>query len=222
MKKYIVFIALSLVALHLNAQESNKKKVGWFINPEFGTLFHPDHVGITMGGTTGLKLFNDRIKLGVMYYGRPGPINAQTYTVTPLNGQTYKGQSEVTLRADHGAFGLFIAPTFNLNRIRLEIPITIGQMGAGFYLTGDDRLTPDGDRVSVWEDRLLDGQDAGFSMFYEAGVRAYLPLKNENLSVGVGVHYSLAPDWTTYVDPTGDLYNQRFRCALLFGFESSK
>ncbi len=36
----------------------------------------------------------------------------------------------------------------------------VGYGGFGFYLHGDDRKTPDGRRVSEWEDELLDGRDA--------------------------------------------------------------
>lgn len=222
MKNIITIIAAVLFAFSTHAQDNSSKKTGWFINPEMGAFFHPDHTAYTLGGTIGLKFFNDHLKVGWQFMGRPGPINSQTYTVAPLNGQTYKGQSTITLRADHGAAGVYLAPVFHLNKMRLELPLSVGQMGAGFYLTGDDRLTPDGDRVSVWEDRLMDGQDAGFSMWYEVGARAYFPLKNEHLSLGLGVHYSLAPDWETYVDPTGDLYHQRFRCTVLLGFESLK
>lgn len=123
--------------------------------------------------------------------------------------------------ADHGTFGLLIAPVFNLSKVRVELPITVGQMGGGYYLTGIDRDTPDGDRVSVWEDRLMDGRDAGFSMFYEVGTRVFVPMGHPNLSLGLGLHYSMAPDWETYADPTGDLYNNRFRMAIVLGFESA-
>jgi hypothetical protein len=221
MKKLII-ICVAFMCWNLsNAQENSNQtsKIGWFINPEIGGIFHNDHFGRTLGGTLGVKLFKKRLKVGAQWYGRPGPINSMEYTVTPSDGQIYKGRNEITLRADHGTFGLFLAPIINLKKVRIEIPMSIGSMGGGFYLLGDDRLTPDGDRVSVWEDRLMDGRDAGFSTFYEIGTRLFIPMPNEHISLGLGLHYTLAPDWETYTDPTGDLYNNRFRIAVILGFE---
>lgn len=221
MKKLIVIAIILLFSTLMKAQENSNtsSKIGWFINPEIGGILHNDHFGRTLGGAFGVKLFKQRLKVGAQFYGRPGPINSMEYTVTPSNGQLYKGQNTITLRADHGTFGLFVSPIFNLKKFRIEIPLSIGSMGGGFYLLGDDRLTPDGDRVSVWEDRLMEGQDAGFSTFYEFGTRLFVPMPNEHISLGLGIHYTIAPDWETYADPTGDLYNNRFRIALVLGFE---
>ncbi|MEO0404097.1 MAG: hypothetical protein AAF193_04435 [Bacteroidota bacterium] len=219
--KYLFSLTIALIlSLSLIGQE-NESKIGWFLNPEIGGMFHSDHFGTTLGGSLGIKILDDRLKIGATFWGRPGPINDQTYTVVPVNGQIYKGQSSITLRADHGAAGLYVAPIFSINKFKLEIPLSVGQMGAGFYLLGDDRLTPDGERVSVWEDRLMDGMDAGFSLYYDIGIRAFVPLKNDNLNLGVGLHYFMAPDWETYVDPSGDLYNNTFRLAFILAFESN-
>lgn len=220
MKKLILIcIAFMLCNVSYAQDKTNSSKIGWFINPEVGGIFHTDHFGKTFGGAFGVKLINNHLKLGVQFYGRPGPINAKEFTVAPTNGQTYKGQDMITLRADHGTFGVFVAPVFSLDKFRIEIPLSAGNMGGGFYLLGDDRITPDGDRVSVWEDRLMDGQDAGFATFFEFGTRFFIPMPNEHISLGLGLHYTLAPNWTTYTDPTGDLYNNRFRIAIVLGLE---
>lgn len=46
-------------------------------------------------------------------------------------------------------------------------------MGADFYLFGDNRITPDGRRVSEWENDLMGDNDAEFSLMYEGGVRLH-------------------------------------------------
>jgi hypothetical protein len=203
-----------------SAQEKKASKIGWFISPEIGGIFHGDHLGLTVGASLGIKLFNDHLKLGIQGYGRPGPINAQEFFIEASDGQTYKGNSTLRLRADHGFFGLFLAPSFSIKKIQLDFPVTVGMLGGGFYFTGDDRKTPDGDRVSVWENKLMDGRDAGFGLGVDIGARVFFPLKNEHISLGAGLHYTIAPTWETYYDPTGNFYNNRLRFSLVVLFES--
>ncbi|MEM1217850.1 MAG: hypothetical protein AAGH79_03025 [Bacteroidota bacterium] len=224
MKNILTLFFVIGLYFHTYAQSESGFKIGWFINPEVGGILHtnPNHFGTTLGGALGVKLFKERLKIGWQMYGRPGPINPQEFVVTPSDGQTYKGQSTITIRADQGAAGLFIAPVFNIQKIKVEIPIAVGQMGAGFYLTGEDRDTPDGARVSVWEDRLMDSRDAGFSTWFEFGARVFVPLKHDNIGLGAGVHYTLVPNWETYADPSGELYNNRIRVAMILAFESNK
>ena len=224
MKHIFIFLFAIGLSFSINGQSESRSKIGWFINPEVGGILHtnPSHFGTTLGGALGVKLFKERLKVGWQMYGRPGPINPQEFVVTPSDGQTYKGQETITIRADHGAAGIFLAPVFKIQKIKIEIPVAIGQMGAGFYLTGEDRETPDRARVSGWEDKLMDGRDAGFSTWYEFGARVFVPLKHDNLGLGAGVHYMIAPNWETYADPSGELYNNRIRVALVLAFESNK
>lgn len=74
MKKLFIILVVALLSQHTQAQ--NSPKVGWYINPESGLIFHPDHAGLTLGGSFGFKLFKDHLKLGWQAYGRPGPLNA--------------------------------------------------------------------------------------------------------------------------------------------------
>ena len=39
----------------------------------------------------------------------------------------------------------------------VELPLAIGQAAFGFYLPAKDRVTPDGRRVSAWENELFGG-----------------------------------------------------------------
>jgi len=128
--KKLIFIGLVLLFSNsADAQEKEPAKLGWFINPEVGGIFHDDHFGYTLGGAIGMKFFNNHLKFGVQWHGRPGPINSKEFTITPSNDQIYKGEGSLTLRADDGSFGLFISPVIKINKIRLEIPLSIGQMG---------------------------------------------------------------------------------------------
>lgn len=216
MKQILIFLLSALVGTgSVFAQSSDSPKVGWFIAPEAGVIFQEGHLGRTVGTSLGVSLFRNHLKLGIQGYGRSGPINPQEFFVEAHNGQTYKGSSTLRLRADHGTFGLFIAPTFQVGKVEVDIPVALGQLGGGFYLTGEDRNTPDGRRVSEWENQLMDGRDASFSGWAEFGVRGFIPLNSRHVSLGAGLHYTVAPGWSTYYNPSGDFYNNRLRFSLV-------
>lgn len=222
MKKLLIIFTVLFVFQNSNAQssEAKQRKMGWFVSPEVGGIFHGDHLGKTIGTSFGVKLFNNRLKAGVQFYNRSGPINPTEFTIEASGGQTYKGSSTLTLRADHGATGLFLAPVFNIGNISLDVPIAFGFVGAGFYFTGDDRNTPDGRRVSEWENQLMEESDGGFGNWIEVGTRVFIPTKNEHVSFGAGLHYTMTPGWETYFSPNGDFYNKRLRFSLVVIFES--
>ena len=217
--KNIILLFLSGLFVTSSAY-SQSNKIGWFITPEVGGMILENEVGKTVGASLGFKAWKNRLKLGIYTYGRPGPINSQTYTVEASNGQSYKGSTTLTVRADQLSFGLLIAPTFKLKNWNFDIPLNIGTMGAGFYFAGDDRITPDGDRVSVWENKMMDEKDAGFGTYLEAGVRTFIPSKNENIQYGVGLHFTTVQGWSTYYDPSGDFYNNKLRFSLFVNFGS--
>ena len=222
MKHIIYTISLALLSIiSLNAQDSLRtKKIGWFITPEIGAMFLEDHVGNTVGASFGMKVWKNRLKIGINAYGRSGPINPKTFTVEAYNGQTYKGSSTLKLRADYGTIGIMIAPTFKLKNVEIDVPISYGMGGGGFYLVGDDRNTPDGARVSEWENKLMNGEDAASGSWLEFGVRGFFPTKIKGIQFGAGVHYSMVQGWKTYYDPTGEFYNNKFRASLFMNFGS--
>ncbi len=225
MRKYSLFFSALLLisSTHLYAQKSAKKRgIGWYITPEYSTMFMNDHVGNAVGFSAGIKLFRDHLKVGYFNYGRSGPINSKTYTTSLPEGVTYKGQQEVKLRADHGAFGLMVAPSFFIpnTNIELDIPVYYGSIGAGFYLVGEDRKTPDNRRVSAWENDLFNGEDATFASMLEVGIRSFFPTGINGLRWGVGLHYTTVQDWSTYVDSSGDFYNNKFRASIFVDFGS--
>lgn len=220
MKKILIASCLLVWATFLTAQESKPSKIGWFITPEVGVMFLENHVGKTIGASFGVKLWKDRLKVGIISYGRPGPINSYTVDTKLSENQTYLGKSSVKLRADWGVIGAFIAPTFKFKKFELDLPIGYGVGAGGFYLHGDDRKTPDGARVSVWEDKLFKGEDAAAGGWTEFGARVFFPSKIKGMSFGGGVHYTLISGWKTFADPSGDFYNQRVRVNLFVNFGS--
>ena len=222
MKHIIYTISLALLSIiSLNAQDSLRtKKIGWFITPEIGAMFLEDHVGNTVGASFGMKVWKNRLKIGINAYGRSGPINPKTFTVEAYNGQTYKGSSTLKLRADYGTIGIMIAPTFKLKNVEIDVPISYGMGGGGFYLVGDDRNTPDGARVSEWENKLMNGEDAASGSWLEFGVRGFFPTKIKGIQFGAGIHYSMVQGWKTFYDPTGEFYNNKFRASLFMNFGS--
>lgn len=180
-------------------------------------MLHGDHLGNTVGFQAGITLLDDHLKIGLFGYGRSGPINPQEYTLVLPAGETYKGQSELQVRADQGAFGIMIAPQFSLSESwSIDIPLQFGQMGAGFYLFGENRNTPDGRRVSEWENELMGENDAGFSLMYEGGVRLHYAFA-DHMKLLLGVHYTIAPGWESFVGGT-DFYNlPRVSVGIEFG-----
>jgi hypothetical protein len=220
--KFIFSMAIFLATFSLvSAQDTQKtSKIGWFVTPEVGFMFLDDHIGNSIGGTFGIKVWKNRIKVGIMGSGRPGPVNPATFDLQPINGQSYKGKSTLKVRGDWGTFGLMVAPTFKVRKLEVDVPITFGGGAGGFYLAGDDRKTPDGDRVSVWENKLFNGEDAGFGTMTEFGVRTFIPTKVQGMSFGLGVHYTLINGWKTLYDPQGDFYNNKLRVNFLINFGS--
>ncbi|MBK7759611.1 MAG: hypothetical protein IPI35_25080 [Deltaproteobacteria bacterium] len=57
-------------------------------------------------------------------------------------------------------------------RLHLELPMMIGYGGYGFYLHGEDRVTPDGRKPSAWENELLAEADSAFGVAANVGLRA--------------------------------------------------
>lgn len=141
------------------------------------------------------------LKLGVAGFGRPGPINPRTFTTAPANGLTYKGQTSIDLRSDGAVIGLLIGGRFSvLSWLDVEVPVILGSGAFGFYLTGEDRETPDGRRVSAWENELLDGRDAAGGFGLDAGLRlGFRPSTLGPVRPYVGVHYTTVLGYDAFI-----------------------
>lgn len=143
-----------------------------FLATEYRALGIADHFSNGLGFAVGATFFSGHLRIGLAGFNRPGPINSKTFATTPVDGQTWNGQSQLALRSDGNFVGLHLAPVFQLGPVRLSVPVTFGQAAFGFYLHGDDRDAVVGERVSEVENRLFDGKDSSFALGAEAGVSA--------------------------------------------------
>lgn len=222
MKSILLTIIAALSAtVALTAQDSSRPKgIGWFITPEAGAMFLQEHVGNSVGASFGIKAWKNRLKIGIHAYGRSGPINPKVFTIEAYNGQTYKGSNILDLRADWGTIGVLVAPTFKVGKVEIDVPLNYGMGAGGFYLFGDDRKTPDGARVSDWENVLMNGEDASAGSWLEFGVRGFLPTRVDGMQWGAGIHYTMIQGWKTFYDPSGEFYHNKFRASLFVHFGS--
>lgn len=201
-----ILILVALVAVCVPAVHAQRApRLGWYLAPNARAMFLPGHVGRAVG-VEGGAVIAGRVKVGVATYGRSGPVNPETFPTALPAGQTYRGQSVLDLRADHGYVGAVVAPLFAVaGGVTVEVPISVGFVIAGFYLAGDDRETPDGRRVSAWENELFDGGDVGAGLAAEGGVRASVALRPGVRLTG-GVLYTRLSGWETYARPS-DFYD---------------
>ena len=151
-----------------------------------------DHVSHGPGISFGAIFLRGHLRVGLTFVSRPGPINPATFDLHLPDGETYREQDELALRSDGAMYGLTVAPIFRIpgSTVHVETPVTFGQAIFGFYLTDDNRDTPDGRRVSEWEDELMDGRDASGGLSLEVGTRALFALNRSPwLRPYVGAHY---------------------------------
>lgn len=154
---------------------------------------HPSH---GPGFAAGATLLGDHLRVGLAGFARPGPINPVTFEVAV----PYKGEDSVALRSDGGVTGLVVAPGTAIGKVRLDVPVMVGYGGFGFYLTGEDRVTPDGRKPSAWENELLDARDSSFGVGVEAGLRVAWRA-SEHLSPYVAARYTSILGYDAFVRP---------------------
>lgn len=200
----VAALALCLCATGAHAQEEEGASdelaavTGGFVGVDWRVMGLAGHVSHGPGFQAGV-IFWRHLRVGIAGFARPGPLNPATFEVTPVAGRTYKGKSTLELRSDGAFFGLMVAPAFDIEGVvALEAPVTLGQAAFGFYLTGSDRETPDGRRVSAWENELLDGRDSGVGLGLDAGVRVSI-IASTWLRPYVGVHYTTVFGFDSYV-----------------------
>jgi hypothetical protein len=169
---------------------STAQAAGVWVDLEWRAMALAAHPSHGPGFAAGASLLGDHLQIGLAGFARPGPFNPATFEVAPEGG--YRGRATVALRSDGGAAGLVVAPGAAVGALRIDVPVMVGYGGFGFYLSGDDRVTPDGRKPSAWEDELLDGRDSSFGLTAEAGLRAAWTTPS-------GVRPYLAARWTTVV-----------------------
>jgi hypothetical protein len=184
------------------ADKGSASWVGAFVNLEWRAFLLGGHLSHGPAFSAGASFLRDHLKVGIAGFGRPGPWNPAEFEVKLSNGVTYKGKDTLSLRSDGGMVGAQLAGAFRLARlpVAIELPVLLGFGGFGFYLQGEDRITPDGDRVSVWEDRLFNDTDSFIGPMLEGGIRAALTHDTERVSrPSVAVQYTLMPGFQTAV-----------------------
>jgi hypothetical protein len=177
--------------------------VGGFLDVEWRAFNVGGHVSHGPGFAAGLTLFDGALRLGVGGITRPGPWNPATFAVTLPEGESYRGKRTLDLRSDGGMFGPHVALAFEVPQVpwlAVSLPVTVGYGGFGFYLAGDDRKTPDGRRVSAWEDELFAGRDSFLGIVVDGGARLHwVPTETSWLRPYVAVHYTTVPGFETVV-----------------------
>jgi hypothetical protein len=169
-----------------------------FVATEYRALGVAGHASHGLGYAVGAALLGGHLRLGIAGFNRPGPLNRATFATTPVDGQTWNGKRELALRSDGNFVGLYVAPAFHLGRVRVALPVTLGQAAFGFYLHGADRAAAMDERVSAVENRLFAGKDSGFAFGAEAGASAAVPI-TAWLSAYASVHYLATFGYTTLV-----------------------
>jgi hypothetical protein len=218
----LYFMLLSTCSWAQSEPQRESSKIGFYLQPEYSAMFLDEHVGNAVGFAVGIQSKNNIWDFGIRYYGRSGPINLhQEYELVLPEGETYKGKSSLFLGADHNYLGVEVAYNIRLSnkRLALRIPVSIGQIGAGFYLKGDDRFTPDGRRTSEWEDELQNNSDAGFGISSEFGVQVVYQIshKNKSIHLVMGGTYMNTYGYESFLGGT-DFYNNKVRTTIGFRF----
>ena len=172
----LVLTALACYPQSAHAAEPapSRGAVGGFHDLEWRAMGLGGHLSHGGAFAAGVTLLEGHLRLGVAGLGRPGPWNPTTFDVTLPEGRTYRGKRRLSLRSDGGMAGAHVALSFEVPRLPLAIsvPLTLGYGGFGFYLHGADRNTPDGRRVSAWENELFGGKDSFLGLVVDGGVRA--------------------------------------------------
>ncbi|HJL06751.1 MAG TPA: hypothetical protein RMH85_11385 [Polyangiaceae bacterium LLY-WYZ-15_(1-7)] len=163
-----------------------------FVGLDWRVMRLAGHTSHGPGFQVGALLFRGHLKVRVAGFARPGPINPATFEHTLPDGETYRGQGTLALRSDGSVVGLLLAPRFEIPGARwmaVELPLLVGWGAFGFYLHDEDRETPDGRRVSEWENELLDGADSGAGLALDVGLRVSFRTPLPWLRPYVGVHH---------------------------------
>ncbi len=189
----IVWTGSSAGAAQMPASpESSRPRHSWFVvqSARASGLF--EHLHASLHSEVGVRIA--WLKIGIAGAFRPAPWtrHRQRYAL-PID-RTYKGQSSLDLGLQYGWFGVMVSPIVPLGRqshFSLELPITVGPGFVGTPLLGDDRDTPDGRRVSAWENELLDERDVSVGLVLDVGARARVQLASDlGVFLGLGLHYS--------------------------------
>ncbi|MEM9192688.1 MAG: hypothetical protein AAGF12_26175 [Myxococcota bacterium] len=202
-RKHLTLVALLLAAFALAPSNADAQGVGGYVSMEWRALGVAGHFSHGPGASAGIRLFDGVFRVGIAGWARPGPINPETFEVVPSGGGTYKGQSTLELRSDGGVIGLELALDLAVPGVpwlHLLPSFTVSNAAFGFYLTGDDRDTPDGRRVSEWENELQDGRDASPGVGLDVGLRVAFDIPGSPVRPVIGGGYFLIVGYDAYAE----------------------
>lgn len=204
MKKTIAtlsVIACVYLAMPSQAAAQEEPKNSWFLSQGTRVITTFGQADVGMANEFGARFRRVMVGLSTLY--RPASWSSHRYEYQLDSGMTYKGQSSVELGSQYGFVGLFVAPSLPVpgtSRVAVDLPATVGMGFLGTPLMGDDRDTPDGRRVSEWENELTNGSDITFSLAVDVGVRVRLqPLDVPWLHLAAGMHYTMFPGYESPV-----------------------
>lgn len=203
MRTDLVALVASLVLAGGSTARAQDVPVGGFVDLEWRVLGMGEHVSHGPAFAAGATFLDGALRLGIGGLSRPGPLNPQTFDVTLPSGTSYRGQEVLSLRSDGAMLGLHLAVAFEMPGapwLAVSIPLTVGYGGFGFYLHGADRETPDGARVSTWENALFEGRDSFLGVVLDGGVRLHVVIPEAPwLRPYVAIYYSGVPGYDTLV-----------------------
>ena len=181
--------------------EEEPSSLGYFVDAGWRGYAIGGHLSHGPEVRGGVSLWSRRLKVGLAMQSRPGPMNPKTFTLRLEEGAAYRGKEQLELRSDGANVGLLVAPVLPLLPwLELELPLTLGQAAYGFYLTGEDRVPPEGKRTSEVENDLQAEKDASFTIGIDAGVRARLNLPAAPwIQPMLGVHYLWTPGYDAFL-----------------------
>lgn len=196
--------ALLAFAVPSHADEASvPASVGGFVDLEWRAMGMGGHLAHGPGFAAGLSVFDGNLRIGIGGISRPGPWNPATFDVPLAGGASYRGQRRLSLRSDGAMAGLHVALAAAVPHVpwlSVSAPLTVGYGGFGFYMHGDDRRTPDGRRVSEWEDELFGGRDSFLGLVLDAGLRlGFVPPAQPWIRPYIGLYYSAVPGFDTVV-----------------------
>ena len=164
----------------------------WFIEQSARVFRNLEHTHV--GAETAFGLRWRWLQVGLHAAYRPADWSDHRKIIPLPQGQTYKGKTQVGLAQQFGFAGLHLAPSYTLESLpslRLALPLCLGAGFLGTPLQGEDRQTPNGERVSQIEDQLTGGQDLSMNLALDVGVRLeWTPWRALGLRFLAGAHYT--------------------------------
>lgn len=184
----------------------DRPRFGWYLGHSVRVLGNLGAASPAMFIEVGARWRNLSFGIGSTY--KPASWGPVRFDFEVPEDVDYGGRERLRVGAQFATIGLMVTPAVPMGRVdwlALEFPLGMGVGILGTPLLGSDRVTPDGDRVSVWENRLTDGGDLSLAFAGELGVRARLrPAPVDWFHVVAGVQYIFFSRYESSIVPDSD------------------